>query len=678
MKSKIEKTLEITPRFQSVTTTPQGQKQEQRNQQQLHVQNLQCPSHVMKRVFDKKASFGRQRLNAMMGNQKQQQRKQSCPLSPLHLHSPPRLSRPKCKSPFKMDRSKSVDTRKSIATDPCTPKAKSRTTLSRDNTDRHHNIGMSGRSTVHNTTQKYELRPSIHFLSLVLPSDYNNNCNITSNDPPPPSESSPLCHCFENSSPDACRKQIIPSITSMSDTTTATSATDVMSVTSGQTTLAKDRVQETIACSIEVKRYLDDLNVEPIHSDCHHHNKQSSKSNSDNSPTSVDGFQQCPVNVDFVLESNEMEIASFVNLFIRSKQYTEAIDIYMTVLTHFQKQFGLQYPLVITTLHNLGVVYVWKGDYNKALTYCQKALKLRKKTLGDTHPDVVTSLCELGIIYYAREDFNRGLDALREALHIACNNNNTKTDQDNPDYKVSGILNNIGCLHFSMGKLIASLATFEESLDMQRQLMGSVTSDDAAYMLLNMSITLCNAGIASAKHDHPEIASSLVEEGLMVQQSVLPDDHRFVKATSMTISILLGKGRDDGLLEVPLVKMEISLPRQLSNSSQLQVVNELLSKCSDMLMLGSVQNGGMNNQQRVSNAMQYKYLTFALLNEGYSKRACSWVTVGDKAKRSSQETSFNLAHVCEQAAQMIQVRLSLSLILLNGSSIPFILKSIHS
>ena len=66
--------------------------------------------------------------------------------------------------------------------------------------------------------------------------------------------------------------------------------------------------------------------------------------------------------------------------------------------------------------------------------------------------------------------------------------------------------------------------------------MGSVPSEDVDRTLLHMSFTLCNAGIVSAKRMQFDTAASLVEEGLVVQQSVLPDTHRIVIGTQYTLS----------------------------------------------------------------------------------------------------------------------------------------------
>jgi len=482
-------------------------------------------------------------------------------------------------------------------------------------------IELDNEAKTRNGKEDYALGPSVSFLSLVLPSSCDDQ----------------LSHFIARSQTLLGKEKEAPSIISVSDVTTTTMTTamtnpgDLLSVTSGLTTLAKDRVQETITCSDSIHDYLNSIKDES-HLD---------------SPRSVQDFPQRrdgPINVDFVLESDASEIALFAKSYIQSKQFSEAIDIYLTVLEHYQKKFGPQYPFVITTLHNLGVVYVLKGRYKKAMYYCNEALRRRRKTLGSNHLDVATSLFDLGIIHYASEEFNKALDVLREALHIVCN----EIEPKRQDCMIAAILNNIGCIHFSMGKLIASIATFEESLDVQRRRIGTVSSDEAGCAILNMSTTLCNAGIVSAKQNKFDSAASLIEEGLMVQQSVLPESHRVVSSTSKTLSRLLGQETHSDIS--PEIQMEIKLPRGWSSCNQIQIDDVLLSQCSDCLILGSAQHE-LNSQQRVSQSMNYKYLATAILSEGESKRHCSWV---DMHKSKKSDSNFNLFQVCEQASGLIQ------------------------
>ncbi len=52
-----------------------------------------------------------------------------------------------------------------------------------------------------------------------------------------------------------------------------------------------------------------------------------------------------------------------------------------------------------TSFNNLGCTYDKKGEYDKAIEYLTKALKIRQKVLGNDHPDVIFHLIVLGVLF---------------------------------------------------------------------------------------------------------------------------------------------------------------------------------------------------------------------------------------------------------------------------------------
>jgi tetratricopeptide (TPR) repeat protein len=188
---------------------------------------------------------------------------------------------------------------------------------------------------------------------------------------------------------------------------------------------------------------------------------------------------------------------------------------------------------------------VIQGDYQGALPLIQESLSIRrtktgKRTIGgsqkqqlqDDEFGIMMGLSELGVVYYGLGEFGAALQVWREALQMSCQALGYE------HYEVARLLNNIGCLHFETGKLVAALATFEESLDIAQGTLGKRSPQHADMALLNVATTLCNVGMVSIRRNQYDAAISLLEEGLMVQESVLDDDHTIAQTTSNALSLL--------------------------------------------------------------------------------------------------------------------------------------------
>ncbi len=59
--------------------------------------------------------------------------------------------------------------------------------------------------------------------------------------------------------------------------------------------------------------------------------------------------------------------------------FNKALEIYKDVLRE-------NHPDTADSYNNIGVVYDYLGEYDKALEYFNKALKIRKDVLGESHP----------------------------------------------------------------------------------------------------------------------------------------------------------------------------------------------------------------------------------------------------------------------------------------------------
>jgi hypothetical protein len=184
--------------------------------------------------------------------------------------------------------------------------------------------------------------------------------------------------------------------------------------------------------------------------------------------------------------------------------------------------------LVGITAHNLGVIKVLLGRDDEATPLFQQAIALKKVSFGTDHPEVALSWDELGIQLFAFGDFDTALEAFHEA-HII----RSKQEGSTVAPTVAMVLNNIACCYFQVGKHETALQKLEEASEIQHKAVGS--SAQADLDLLHVAIVVCNCGYLKLALKQYEEARSLFEEALLIQQSVLDDNHRAVRDTLSNI-----------------------------------------------------------------------------------------------------------------------------------------------
>jgi len=69
-------------------------------------------------------------------------------------------------------------------------------------------------------------------------------------------------------------------------------------------------------------------------------------------------------------------------------EYDKAIEYYEKDLKITLATLGENHPSTATSYNNIGSVWKSKGKYDKAIEYLEKALKISINTLGEGHPNV--------------------------------------------------------------------------------------------------------------------------------------------------------------------------------------------------------------------------------------------------------------------------------------------------
>ncbi len=80
-------------------------------------------------------------------------------------------------------------------------------------------------------------------------------------------------------------------------------------------------------------------------------------------------------------------------------QYQKGITFAQKAYQYALKQFGKEHPSTLATMNNLALLYESQGRYGEAEPLYKKALQLLEKVLSKEHPLTLTSTNNLALLY---------------------------------------------------------------------------------------------------------------------------------------------------------------------------------------------------------------------------------------------------------------------------------------
>ena len=181
-----------------------------------------------------------------------------------------------------------------------------------------------------------------------------------------------------------------------------------------------------------------------------------------------------------------------------------------------------------STMHNLGVVYMWMGDYESAVDQFHQAVQERRLTLPKNHPDIVVSMAREAMAQFALGRLEEALFGLQLILPMTHASSILR----------SKILNNIGVMHFMKQDFVAALGEFTSSLEIQRTLLEcDVRRDTIVY---DASTTLGNMGKLYFERRDYHLSYYVYEEAVMLQTTIFRKDHDFVLTSLTNLALIRG------------------------------------------------------------------------------------------------------------------------------------------
>jgi len=181
----------------------------------------------------------------------------------------------------------------------------------------------------------------------------------------------------------------------------------------------------------------------------------------------------------------------------------------------------------INELTNSGVLYHQRGEYDQAIRYFRKALKLQRSQRGGDHPTVAHTLSNIGSVLFHKGDSDEAMSYLKESLRISkgcCQVN----------LVVSDTLTNIANIHSVYGAYDDAYVALVECLEVQEELVG-----DSHPCIAD---TLFNLGVVQTKRGDTDSSIKHFQDALVVARTVMGDSTNVVHILEQISTLQIQRG----------------------------------------------------------------------------------------------------------------------------------------
>ena len=180
-------------------------------------------------------------------------------------------------------------------------------------------------------------------------------------------------------------------------------------------------------------------------------------------------------------------------------------------------------------LNNLGALYYWQGQYDKAEPLLNSGFELRKRICGENHIDTANSLGDLAALYFQKGDFRSAQARFEKALAIR------KKELGANHPLTATTMTNLANVYATTDQPARAMELLRKALAVKEQALGA-NSPDLAQTLNDL------AELYIDKKDFPK-AEALAMRGKKIRESTLPKGNPDTAASLRTLGRLeLAKG----------------------------------------------------------------------------------------------------------------------------------------
>ena len=224
------------------------------------------------------------------------------------------------------------------------------------------------------------------------------------------------------------------------------------------------------------------------------------------------------------LRSISVLLNNMAGVYKAQGDYEKALEYYDKALKVKERTLGNDHPSTATTYDNMAGVYQEQGDYEKALKYYGKALEIVERTLGNDHPSTATTYNNMALVYQYQGEYEKALEYYGKALEIV-----ERTLGNDHPYTAT-TYNNMAGVYQAQGDYEKALEYYEKDLEISERTLGS-DHPSTATTYNNM------AGVYKEQGEY-EKALEYYEKALTVFMAKLGANHPYTQNTQESVAIM--------------------------------------------------------------------------------------------------------------------------------------------
>lgn len=168
-------------------------------------------------------------------------------------------------------------------------------------------------------------------------------------------------------------------------------------------------------------------------------------------------------------------------------EYEMAEPYFQKALPLIEKTMGRQSEVFAQIANNLAGVYWKTGRYEEAANYLREAVDIRTSKIGKTHPKYLQSRNALAAVYLKALNYKEAIEIFEELKNTL-----EKLGQTESGF-YSIIINNLGSSYNAVGQPQKALDCFEQSMNLSFKVYGK-EHPETAIALINKASSLVNLG----------------------------------------------------------------------------------------------------------------------------------------------------------------------------------------